>query len=315
MKKLLHFFLIGILSCSSTSLLAQTTENSGDKPVYSVEQMPQYPGGDEALLKFIKENLKYPKEAAEGGVEGRVVIRFVVSREGVVTDVTVVRSLNAVCDQEAMRVVKMMPTWTPGKSNGRNVPVYFTLPVVYKLNKGTSEVKTPHLIVDGISQPYSIYKDTLLLNSANIESVTVLKDSAAISIYGALGKNGVIIVRTKAAQARLDSAIQSDKPVYGVEEMPQYPGGEQAMLGFISNNLHYPMSDAQKGTQGRVTVRFIVTKTGKVTDATIIRGLSPGCDAEAIRVVNKMPNWKPGSQKGKPVSVYYTLPIVYKLQK
>lgn len=315
MKKLLYFFLIGILSCSSTSLLAQKTDNSEDKPVYSVEQMPQYPGGDEALLKFIKENLKYPKEAAEGGVEGKVVIRFVVNREGTVTDVTVVRSLNAVCDQEAMRVVKMMPTWTPGKSNGRNVPVYFTLPVVYKLNKGTSEVKTPHLIVDGISQPYSMYKDTLLLKPAIIESVTVLKDSAATAVYGALGKNGVIIVRTKAAQARLDSAIQSDKPVYGVEEMPQYPGGEQAMLGFISNNLHYPMSDAQKGTQGRVTVRFIVTKTGKVTDATIIRGLSPGCDAEAIRVVNKMPNWKPGSQKGKPVSVYYTLPIVYKLQR
>lgn len=315
MKKLLYFFLIGILSCSSTSLLAQKTDNSEDKPVYSVEQMPQYPEGEEALLKFIKENLKYPKEAAQGGVEGKVVIRFVVNREGVVTDVTVIRSLNAVCDQEAMRVVKMMPTWTPGKSNGRNIPVYYSLPVVYKLNKGTSDVKTPHLIVDGTSQPYSMLKDTLLLKPANIESITELKDSAAIAVYGSLGKNGVIIVRTKAAEARLDSTIKADKPVYGVEVMPQYPGGENALMEFISNNLHYPMSDAEKGTQGRVTIRFVVTKTGKVTDATVIRGLSPGCDAEAVRVINKMPTWKPGYQKGKPVSVYYTLPIVYKLQK
>lgn len=106
-----------------------------DKPVYGVEQMPQFPGGDEELLKFIRDNLHYPAVAAEVGIEGRVTIRFVVNRNGDVTDVTIIRGLDPSCDKEAVRVVKMMPRWIPGRQNGRNVPVYYTLPVVYKLQK------------------------------------------------------------------------------------------------------------------------------------------------------------------------------------
>jgi protein TonB len=106
-----------------------------EKPFVSVEQMPQFPGGDAELMKFIGSNLKYPTIAAENGIEGRVVIRFVVTKEGSVSDVQVVRSLDPSCDKEAVRVVKTMPKWVPGKQNGRNVPVYYTLPVLFKLQK------------------------------------------------------------------------------------------------------------------------------------------------------------------------------------
>lgn len=294
--------------------MAQNTVIKEDKPVYGVEQMPQYPGGDEALLKFIKDNLRYPQAAAEKGIEGRVTIRFVVSKTGEVINDTVLRGLDPLCDAEALRVVKMMPTWTPGKVDGRNVPVYYTLPIVYKLQKGLGEDKTPLLIVDGTSRPYSMLKDTNQLKTANIKSLKVLKDSSAIAPYGPRGKNGVILIETKTAAAKLDSAISQDKPVYAVEVMPQFPGGDQALLEFIKNNLRYPKSDAEFGIQGRVTVRFVVNRLGKVCDVTVIRGLSPGCDAEAVRVIKKMPKWTPGKQKGNTVSVYYTLPIVYKLQ-
>ena len=106
-----------------------------DKPVYGVEQMPQFPGGDEEMMKFIKDNLHYPPVAAAVGIEGRVTIRFVVSRNGDVTDVKVIRGRDAACDKEAVRVVKLMPKWIPGRQKGRNVPVYYTLPIVYKLSK------------------------------------------------------------------------------------------------------------------------------------------------------------------------------------
>lgn len=106
-----------------------------DKPVYGVEQMPQFPGGEEELLRFIKDNLKYPAVEAQVGIEGRVTVRFVINRNGDVTDVTVIRGLDPSCDKEAVRVVKMMPRWIPGRQNGRNVPVYYTLPVVYKMKK------------------------------------------------------------------------------------------------------------------------------------------------------------------------------------
>jgi len=315
MKNLLHFVFIGILSFNSFSLLAQDADNPENKPMVSVEQMPQYPGGEEALIKFIKDNLKYPAASFQKGIEGRVTIRFVVGAEGAVSDVIVIRGLDSLCDQEAVRVVKLMPIWTPGQVNGKKVPVYYTLPVVYRLQKNTSLMVTPHLIVDGNSQPFSMLQDTLRLKPTDIKSIKMLKESDATAIYGALGKNGVIVVETKTAAAKRDSAISQDKPVYSVEMMPQFPGGENALLAFIGNNLHYPIADAQRGTQGRTVIQFVVNKLGKVCDITVIRGLSPTCDAEAVRVVNMMPTWEPGYQKGVPVSVYYTLPIMFKLQR
>ena len=315
MKNLLHYTLIVLISCNAITLMAQSANSTNDKPVFSVEQMPQYPGGDEALLKFIKDNLKYPMLAAEKGIEGRVTIRFVVDRDGTVNDVTVIRGLDSLCDKEAVRVVKMMPTWMPGKQSGKAIPVYYTLPIVYKLQKDVANQKIPLLIVDGNPKPFGMLKDTSLLKPSDIKSISVLKDSAATAIYGEMGKNGVILIETKEHALKNDTVSKEDKPVYGVEVMPQFPGGDEALLNFIKENLHYPSSDAQFGIQGRTTVRFVINKLGQVCDVTVIRSLSKACDAEAIRVVKKMPNWIPGKQEGKPMSVYYTLPIVYKLQQ
>jgi periplasmic protein TonB len=100
----------------------------------SVEEMPQFPGGEEELIRFIGENLKYPAVALEMGVEGRVIVRFVVSKTGEVTNIVINRSLDASCDKEALRVIRMMPKWIPGRQNGRTVSVYYTVPIVFKLN-------------------------------------------------------------------------------------------------------------------------------------------------------------------------------------
>lgn len=105
-----------------------------DKPFVTVEQMPSFPGGEVEMQKFIRDNLKYPVIAQENGIQGRVTIRFVVTKDGTISDVQVLRGIDASCDKEAVRVVKAMPKWIPGKQNGRNVPVYFTLPVIFKLN-------------------------------------------------------------------------------------------------------------------------------------------------------------------------------------
>lgn len=112
-----------------------TATQAVEKPFTTVEQMPQFPGGNAALLKYISGNIKYPTIAAENGIEGRVIVRFVVTKDGSISDVTVLRSLDPSCDKEAVRVVKSMPKWIAGMQNGRAVPVYFTLPVVFKLQK------------------------------------------------------------------------------------------------------------------------------------------------------------------------------------
>ncbi len=104
-----------------------------EKPFVTVEQMPTFPGGEVEMQKFIRDNLRYPVVAQEAGIQGRVTLRFVVSKTGAIENVTVVRGIDPSCDKEAVRVVQSMPKWIPGKQNGLNVPVYFNLPIQFRL--------------------------------------------------------------------------------------------------------------------------------------------------------------------------------------
>jgi protein TonB len=109
------------------------TQEVEEKVWEVIEQMPQFPGGESELLTFIAKSIRYPVIAQENGIQGRVIIRFVVSKTGVVSNVEVLRSLDSACDKEAVRVVKTLPKWIPGKQNGVNVPVYYTLPITFRL--------------------------------------------------------------------------------------------------------------------------------------------------------------------------------------
>lgn len=98
-----------------------------------VEVMPQFPGGPQALFEYLSKNIKYPVVAEENGVQGRVIVTFVVEKDGSITDVQVVKSVDPSLDKEAMRVVKSMPNWIPGKQNGSAVRVKYTVPVTFRL--------------------------------------------------------------------------------------------------------------------------------------------------------------------------------------
>jgi len=100
-----------------------------------------------------------------------------------------------------------------------------------------------------------------------------------------------------------------------VEVMPQFSGGENALLKFLIDNMMYPTEASEKGIQGLVIIEFIITPNGSIEDIKVQRSLHPVCDYEAMRVVKKMPKWFPGMQEGKPVYVYYYLPVTFKLQK
>lgn len=98
-----------------------------------------------------------------------------------------------------------------------------------------------------------------------------------------------------------------------VEQMPEYPGGDGELIKFLVQNVQYPQYERDRDIQGKVLVRFVVTEDGSVKDVTVVRGVSPGLDKEAVRVLRMLPRFKPGMQQGKPVSVYYNIPIVFKL--
>ena len=109
-----------------------TIENSNEILI-EAEIMPEVVGGDIELSKFLSKNILYPKLAKENNIEGRVVVRFVVEKDGTISNTDILRKLGFGCDEEVIRLIKSMPKWVPGKQNGKPVRVYYTLPIVFKL--------------------------------------------------------------------------------------------------------------------------------------------------------------------------------------
>lgn len=121
------------------------------------------------------------------------------------------------------------------------------------------------------------------------------------------------VVEFKAIEVQEEE--EADAPVFFiVEEMPVFPGGEEALRKYIAQSVKYPAIAQENGIQGRVFVAFVVNTKGEVTDVKIARGVDPNLDKEAIRVVTNMPKWSPGKQRGKAVKVSYTVPINFVLQ-
>ena len=121
-----------VLLFSFMTSTAQTKKN--DMVFDVVEVMPQFPGDQIAMLKYIMENIKYPEQAMKEGIQGRVAVRFIVEKDGSISDVKPILSVHPLLNKEAVRVVESMPKWTPGKQNGKPVRVRFNVPVMFKLN-------------------------------------------------------------------------------------------------------------------------------------------------------------------------------------
>ncbi len=133
MKKLILMLLMAAC-CLMTANAQKTVVSQTDPKVFdTVEQMPEYPGGMQAMIEFLQANMKYPENAAKQKVEGRVTVQFVVETDGSVTDVHVAKQVFPSLDAEAIRVVQAMPKWTPGKDKGRVVRVKYNLPIVFRM--------------------------------------------------------------------------------------------------------------------------------------------------------------------------------------
>ncbi|MEI7830375.1 MAG: TonB family protein [Prolixibacteraceae bacterium] len=237
----------------------KVTPQDGVNVFTIVEEMPEFPGGENALRDFIGSKVKYPDFAVKENIQGMVFVTFVVKSDGTVGNAKVIRGVHPIIDEEALRVINLLPTWKPGKQRGQAVNVSYTIPVQFAL-EGDKNAKQ--------ALPFPAPK------------------------VGSQRPDGVYIV---------------------VEEMPEFPGGELALRDFIVSTVKYPAEAAKQNIQGKVFVTFVVKADGTVGDAKIARGVHPLLDDEAIRVVNLLPVWKPGRQKGEAVSVSYTVPVKFAL--
>lgn len=132
MKKILMMALAAMMMVSTAA--AQTTKENKEKVYEKCEVLPEYPGGIQAMMKFIGENQKYPAEAVKRGEQGRVVVSFVVEKDGSLTDIEVTKHATPTLDAAAVETVKKMPKWKPGTHKGKKVRVQFALPISYKIN-------------------------------------------------------------------------------------------------------------------------------------------------------------------------------------
>lgn len=182
-------------------------KNNTEEPIFIVvEEMPEYPGGMSEFMKFIAKNIKYPADALQGKVEGRVIARFVVCKDGSISDIEIMRSVSPSLDAEAVRVLKLMPKWKPGRQRGKAVPVKFTVPVTFRLEKPKTDAASPS--VSALPKDVAVFvdgkrigeKEFAAINPKQIELIKVIKDKSKLGEYGVTDKNGVILIKMKPAQ-------------------------------------------------------------------------------------------------------------------
>ena len=300
---------------------------------YEVEEMPTFNGGDagEEFRKYIARNLRYPESAAKKGISGRVIVQFMVNEIGKVVEPLVVRSVDPALDEEALRLVESSPRWTPGKQKGKPVNVLFDFPVNFVLddhvkdnseNSGTLTINPsdgseayPVYVVDG-----KVVDEIKEMDSEQIESVEVLKDPENPLVKKYNAKDGLVLITTKEAAAtsnmsEMESFKKDSETFYIVEDMPKFPGGLPALKSYIYSNLEYPENAKKQGIEGVVKVRFLINQQGKVEKSEILRSSYQGFDAPALKVVNDMPDWTPGKQRGKAVKVWFVLSINFSDEK
>ena len=135
MKKMILLSMMAVLGLMTANAQKTVISQSNQSVYDQVEQMPEFPGGMPAMIEYLQNNLKYPKDAIKQQVGGRVMVMFVVETDGTLSNVRVAKKVFPSLDSEAVRVVKTMPKWKPGKEKGRPVRVNFTLPVVFSLKK------------------------------------------------------------------------------------------------------------------------------------------------------------------------------------
>ncbi|MGN0281546.1 MAG: TonB family protein [Prevotella sp.] len=200
-----------VLQLKEKSNLASQNETSSlqpkgkDEKVYDVvDEMPSYPGGMEAMFKFLQMNVCYPEVAQKNEIEGRVVVNFVIDKEGNVMEPKIVNSVSPDLDNEALRVVTAMPKWKPGMLKGKPVAVQFTIPIEFRLqgedgdkaqkNVGVMEDNNMAYFVDGKTVDLETVK---AIDPSTIASVNVLKNKASLEKFGVKDKSGAVLVELK----------------------------------------------------------------------------------------------------------------------
>lgn len=353
MKSIFKILVLSIVLYFPFTSLSQTTTTKVSIPDLSdvfviADTMPSFPGGHDALSQYLNKNIKFPVEAMEKNETGKVIVRFVVEKNGKITRAHVIKSATLLLNKEALRVVNSMPNWIPGKIDGKNVAVTQVLPFTFNSLIDKEPVKFPggvdssrvyiernlkypeealkNRIEGSVNVGLMVDKEGSITKTWIINSNNTLFNDEALRLVNSIPK--LIPATYKEEPIEMDAVFtvafvlpdslqnfsESDKIFEVAEVNPSFPGGDNGLMNYLSKSIKYPVVAQENDIQGKVTVQFIVWKDGSIRDVQVVRGVDEFLNKEAIRVVSLMPNWIPGKQGGKKVNCKFYVPVNFRLQ-
>lgn len=250
---------------------------------------PQFPEGEKALVEYMEGNIRYPYILAKIEMEGDVDARFTINKGGRPQDIEIIKGFDPLADEEVIRVIQEMPLWVPAMVNNNVISMEQQLTVSFSLND-------------------TLRQETELLNNGETNKTNYLK--SRFEREGKIKKEGEDISGND-LQQKDNLSNTNIQP----KQLPEFPGGKQALDKFIADNLKYPKRAAELRIEGSVIFNITVSSEGEITRIGLMKGLYYECNDEAFYVVKKMPKWTPGMIDGKPATMDVILPIPFKLSK
>lgn len=309
--------------------------NNGDTIWTETDKPAAFDGGSAKLNEFLKANIKYPSLALECDIQAYTEVYFTVNQLGKIKNIAFKSDEYRILNDEVIRVIKMLPDWLPAQKNNKNVNSIVSIPFSFTIaENGEPNIsfdKNAESNIFQFNQPIIELDGKVLPNTFNISLIDTSKINISefqkysqelIKNYGINAKNGLFKVLSIKNELQINTVMLIDSANYingerileVVEQMPQFPGGESALLEFLGKNIRYPVDALEKGISGHVITRFVVDQYGNVKNVEVVRSICPSLDLEAIRVLKSIPNWIPGKQNGKNVAVYFTFPMSFKIQ-
>lgn len=263
----------------STLLSAQQDTST----IYTrVDKAPQFPGGENARMQYFQKAIVYPEQAKKKRIEGIVHVSFIIEKDGSVTNIKPLRSVDPLLDKAAVEAIKGMPAWIPGAvidktvsskndklEKYKKVRTQYTLPIKFELTK------------DVIKKTEQIEKTE--------------KPEKTEEIRG--------------TQSEEREAFQV------VDQQPEFPGGFEAMATYMKKNTNYTEEAKKKKTEGVIYVGYVVEADGSISNVKVLRGNGSELEKIAVKAIKNMPNWIPGKKDGKNVPVQLTMPVKFSLQE
>ncbi len=298
----------------------------------STQRAPSFAGGEKALGDFLKTNTTYPDVARNKGIQGKVYVSFTINEVGLIGNVEVVRGVHPALDAEALRVVSLMPAWSPGMKNEKPVKCTFTLPINFFIYDIKELQRIEAAKVKDAQKDFS--EGMILFEQKNYSEAEAYFSKSISSVPSIDGYFNRALCKLNLQNdtgfcADIDEAailgdLESDKIYneqcgnydlkYKGDRPASYYGGEVGLNAFLRMNINYPLESMDKGISGKSYVTFTINSAGTPKDFIITQSAAPDQDAESIRVLSMIQKWRPARKEGVAVSSSLTIPVNFTIR-